>query len=104
MLLRQRVTGAGHYQESELAPFPDKVATRFERWIHEQEARGAKFTREQREWLALIRDYVATSAEMTTDAFDEPPFSERGGLARATRIFGPGLTRVVEQMNEVLAG
>lgn len=90
--------------ENELAPFPERVAAKYDAWLAAQEAAGRAFTREQKEWLSAIRDYVATSAEMTEDAFDYPPFTERGGLAKAARVFGGELARVVEEMNEVLAG
>lgn len=93
-------------EEPTLAPFPERVATRYDRWKAEQETRGRKFTPEQEAWLSAIRDYVATSAEITTDDFDSPPFSERGGLARAARVFGGAgeLGRVIDEMNEVLGG
>ena len=93
-------------EEPTLAPFPERVAARYEGWKAEQEARGRRFTAEQEAWLAAIRDYVATSAEITTEDFDSPPFTERGGLARAARVFGGAgeLTRVVEEMNGVLGG
>jgi type I restriction enzyme, R subunit len=91
-------------EENELVPYPERVAARYEQWLAEQDARGRTFTREQKEWLSAIRDYVATSAEITTDAFEMPPFTERGGLARVSRVFGDDLTRVLDEMNEVLAG
>ena len=75
-------------QEDELVPYPDKVKARFSKWIAQQQNRERKFTPEQMRWLEMIRDHVATSVEITLDAFDYNPFSQQGGLGKATQLFG----------------
>jgi hypothetical protein len=37
------------------------------------------------------------------DSFDLTPFTNEGGLARASRVFGKGLKRIVQELNEALA-
>lgn len=90
--------------EPDLVPFPHRVQERFEAWIAQQEEAGRAFTDEQREWLTAIAEYVAANAEFDTEAFEYAPFVERGGVARATRVFEGELARVIEEMNEVLVG
>ena len=91
-------------QEEVLEPFPEHVKERFEDWIKGQEAGGRKFTPEQREWLELMRDCVAGSLSIDAEAFDLPPLSQKGGLGRASVVFGKDLTKVITELNEVLAG
>ena len=91
-------------QEEVLEPFPEHVKERFEDWIKGQEAGGRSFTPEQREWLELMRDCVAGSLSIDVEAFDLPPLSQKGGLGRASTVFGKDLTKVITELNEVLAG
>ena len=90
-------------QEEVLEPFPEHVKERFEDWIKGQEAGGRSFTPEQREWLELMRDCVAGSLSIDVEAFDLPPLSQKGGLGRASAVFGKDLTKVITELNEVLA-
>ncbi len=91
-------------QEEVLEPFPEHVKERFEEWIKGQEAGGKKFTPEQREWLELMRDHIAGSLAIDADAFEYAPFSQKGGLGRASTVFGKEFTKVIEELNGVLAG
>ena len=68
-----------------------------------QQQNGRTFTPEQVRWLEMIRDHVATSVEMTVDDFDLAPFAEEGGLGRAGQVFGRDLSRLLHELNEVLA-
>ncbi len=90
-------------QEEVLEPFPEHVNERFEEWLKGQESSGRKFTPEQREWLELMRDCVAGSLSIDAEAFDLPPLSQKGGLGRASVVFGKELTKVIEELNGVLA-
>lgn len=89
-------------EEEELVPFPEHVDQNFQRWMEEQEARGRKFTPEQRAWLAAIKNHVASSLGVTVDDFETSPFVERGGLARARLVFGTQLDPLLAEANEVL--
>jgi type I restriction enzyme, R subunit len=78
------------------------VEARFANWMAQQENRGRKFSDEQREWLGLIKDHVATSLRMERDDFDDVPFNQKGGLGKVARVFGAELEGLLEELNEVL--
>lgn len=91
------------HRDDELVPFGERVRERFEEWMAQQENRGRAFTAEQRRWLEMMRDHVATSLEMTVEDLDYAPFAEAGGRGRAAQVFGEGLEEVLDELNEVLA-
>ncbi len=90
-------------RNDKLTPFADHVRARFDQWLATQHAAGRAFTPEQVRWLAMIRDHVAASVEMTVDDLDYAPFAEEGGRARAAKVFGVGLRPLLDELNEVLA-
>jgi type I restriction enzyme R subunit len=90
-------------QEEVLEPFPEHVNERFDEWLKGQESNGRKFTPEQRAWLEMMRDHVAASLLIEADDFDLPPFNQKGGLGRASVVFGKELPKVIEELNGVLA-
>jgi type I restriction enzyme R subunit len=90
-------------QEPLLEPFSESVHQRFENWLAKKSAAGLTFDPDQRAWLELIRDHIATSLSMETDDFEYAPFSQRGGLGKAHQLFGAELPKIVEELNEVLA-
>jgi type I restriction enzyme R subunit len=115
LLAKDRVRGAsGHrllidlvslvgfalHQQPQLIPYGEQVRERFERWIAQQ---GGRFTPEQRRWLEMIRDQVATSVEITIADFNDPPFVQQGGLGKVRQVFGENLPDVLREVNEVLA-
>ena len=90
-------------QQPVLAPFADSVTERFDRWLVAKAKAGTEFSAEQTAWLSLIRDHIATSLSIDTDDFDFAPFSQRGGLGKAHQLFGDGLPKLLDELNEVLA-
>ncbi len=90
-------------QQPVLEPFAESVNVRFEKWLAQKAAAGTAFTTDQRAWLELIRDHVATSLSIEPEDFDYAPFSQRGGLGRAGQIFGDQLNPLLEELNEALA-
>ena len=84
-----------------LEPFAETVNQRFDRWIAEQEAQGRTFTPVQREWLWMIKNHVAASAGIEPDDLENMPFSQKGGLVKANRLFDE-LDKLLEELNEVL--
>jgi type I restriction enzyme R subunit len=90
-------------QEGELVPHAERVRQKFDDWMAQQTNRGRSFTTEQRRWLEMMRDHVATSVEIGVEDFDLVPFASEGGLARATKVFGKELSKIVNELNEVLA-
>ena len=91
------------HQEGELVPHAERVRQRFASWMAQQANRGRPFTAQQRTWLEMMRDHLATSLELDLDDFDYAPFAEQGGLGRAQQVFGAELEEVLRELNEVLA-
>lgn len=90
-------------REDELVPFAEEVDERFRSWLAQAEARGRKFTDEQRAWLELIRDHIAASLNIELDDLEYTPFAQRGGTNRAYQTFGDDLLPLLNELNEVLA-
>lgn len=91
------------HQDQELVPHEERVQARYQSWLAQQLNGGRAFTDEQRRWLDMMKDHIATSLEIDVDDFDLTPFADQGGLARASRLFGAELKNVVRELNEVLA-
>jgi type I restriction enzyme R subunit len=91
------------HKDDELVPFGAQVRARFADWLVQQQAHGRAFTAEQRHWLDMMRDHIATSLEMTVEDFDLAPFAEEGGLGKAAQVFGSELRRVLDELNGALA-
>jgi type I restriction enzyme R subunit len=91
------------HRDDELVPFGEHVRARFDEWMAQQENRGRAFTAEQRRWLAMMRDHIATSLEMTVDDLDYAPFAEAGGRGKAAQVFGAELNEVLDELNGALA-
>ena len=91
------------HEDAELAPFAEQVRTRFDHWLARQRTAGRQFTSDQVRWLEMIRDHVATSVEMSLADLDYAPFAEQGGRGRAVQVFGPELSALLNELNEVLA-
>ncbi len=89
-------------QETLLQPFAETVHDRFARWMAEQEGAGAQFTADQRAWLGMICDHIASSLAIDADDFSYAPFVQQGGLGRAYQVFGEKLEGVLQELNEVL--
>lgn len=90
------------HQDGELRPFQEQVHERFSAWLAQQESSGRGFTQEQRLWLELIRDHIASSLAIDVEDFDYVPFAQHGGLGKAYQVFGNELTPLLNELNEVL--
>jgi len=71
-------------------------------WLLQQEQAGREFTDEQRQWLDMIKNHLVTSLGITADDFDYTPFSQEGGLGKATQVFGSELDRLLDELNQEL--
>jgi len=91
------------HDQDELCPRQEIVGQRFAAWLSQQQSRGRAFSPDQLAWLGLIRDHVATSLAIDPGDFDLSPFAQLGGLGRAHQLFGPGLPKLLDELNEVLA-
>ena len=90
-------------QQPVLEPFADSVQVRFDSWLAQKTASGTAFTADQRAWLELMRDHIATSLSLETDDFGYSPFAQRGGLGKAHQLFGEQLPKLLNELNEALA-
>jgi len=85
-----------------LIPFTDLIDEKFEKWISTQESSGKTFTQEQNEWLVMIKNHIASSAEITLDAMDLTPFNQKGGRVKFYEIFGDDYKKILLEMHEAL--
>ena len=85
-----------------LDPFAESIEKRFKDWLTNQAKAGNDFTPEQREWLIMIKEHIAASAEITTDDFDEVPFNNKGGLSKVYTLFGDRLNPILNELNSFL--
>ena len=90
-------------QDDELTPHADAVRLRFQLWLTEQESAGRTFTVEQRRWLEMICEQIASSLTMEKEDFDDPPFYQEGGIYKAAELFGEQFEALVAELNEELA-
>lgn len=89
--------------DAEPIAFEDTVRRNFQTWIMSYHSGGSvKFTKEQMEWLHMIRDHVASSFHIEKDDFDLSPFDAKGGLGKMHQLFGKDMTSLVEELNEAL--
>ncbi|MBI2889467.1 MAG: DEAD/DEAH box helicase family protein [Nitrospirae bacterium] len=86
-----------------LEPFAESVHARFKTWVLAKISNGTSFSDEQLAWLELIRDHIATSLSIEPQDFDYSPFSQRGGLGKAHRLFGESFPKLLDELNEALA-
>jgi len=62
------------------------------------------FTLEQEKWLAFIGKHLEENLSISEDDLDsQPVFTNRGGLARARKLFGNELAKMIERINYTLA-
>jgi len=85
-----------------LEPFSETVNRKFTEWLAQQEKLGRKFAPDQKEWLSMIRDHIATSLRIDIEDFELSPFNQKGGAFKAYQIFGTQLNSILQEMNVVL--
>jgi len=99
--LVRRVSGV----DAELLPTAETVRRNFQNWIMKRHSgAGEKFSKEQMDWLHMIRDHVATSFHLDRDDLESNPFDAKGGLGRMYELFGDQMERIIGELNEALAG
>lgn len=92
-------------ESATLEPYSEIVKRRFAVWLTEQEQRRpAPFSAEQRQWLAVIRDVIASHLSIERDDFEyDTSLIQRGGLGKAYQLFGNELPTILQDLNERLA-
>ena len=89
-------------KDEHLVSFSDIVNEKFAKWLETQESSGKRFTGEQKEWLVMIKDHIASSVSITIDALDYVPFNQKGGRVKMYQVFGENYEEILEELHEVL--
>ncbi|MBQ6481169.1 MAG: DEAD/DEAH box helicase family protein [Anaerolineaceae bacterium] len=87
-----------------LTPFSSRVNYNFQQWTLRRNAGSVHFTKEQMDWLYLIRDHIAASLSITAEDLDLTPFDQKGGLGRFYEVFGERYEMLLNELNEELVG
>ena len=85
-----------------LAPYQDIVDEKFQKWLSAQESSGRRFTPEQRDWLVMIKDHIASSAEIAPEDMEYSPFKQKGGQFRMYKIFGEDYEGILNELHSEL--
>ncbi len=89
-------------KEESLLPFSEIITEKFEKWLTAQESSGRNFTSEQKEWLVMIKNTIASSVSIGIDALDDVPFNQKGGRVKFYEIFGDDYEKILEDLHEAL--
>ena len=82
-----------------LIPFADKVNYNFQKWTFRKNEGSVHFSKEQMEWLRLIKDHIITSLSIEPEDLDLSPFDHLGSLGRFYEIFGDEYESILKEMN-----
>ena len=85
-----------------LMPFDEVVDKRFAKWLETQESSGRKFSAEQKEWLVMIKEHIASSVSISLADMDYAPFNQKGGRMKLFKIFGDDYENILSELHEVL--
>jgi type I restriction enzyme R subunit len=98
--LIRRVAGI----DKELTPYDKTVDKNFADWVwKKQQGATIKFSKEQMQWLYMIKDHIATSIHLNQEDLDYTPFDAVGGRGKMWQLFGTEMDTIIEELNEVLA-
>ena len=97
--LIRRVAGI----DAALTPFDKTVDKNFQQWLFKKQAGSLKFTKEQMEWLTMLKDQIATSVHVDIEDLDYTPFDASGGRGRMWQLFGENMNTIFDELNETLA-
>jgi type I restriction enzyme R subunit len=86
-----------------LEPYAEVIDRRYADWLDNQRALGREFTPDQREWLDMIKDHIATSLQIEMNDFENTPFHDKGGAVKVYQLFGKDLDAILSDLNERLA-
>ena len=87
-----------------LTPYDKTVDKNFADWVwKKQQGAAIKFTKEQMDWLYMLKEQIATSVHIETDDLDYTPFDAKGGRGKMWQLFGDEMETIINELNEALA-
>ena len=96
--LIRRIVGV----DAELTDYAYLVDKNFQDWVFRKQSGAVKFSKEQMDWLRMIKDHIASSFHVERDDLELAPFNARGGLAKMYDLFGSQMDSIISEMNEAL--
>lgn len=98
--LIRKVTGI----DTALTPYDKTVDKNFADWVwKKQQGAAIKFTKEQMDWLYMLKEQIATSVHIEADDLDYTPFDAKGGRGKMWQLFGDEMETIINELNEALA-
>ncbi|MFY7938320.1 MAG: DEAD/DEAH box helicase family protein [Flavobacterium sp.] len=89
--------------DNTLTTFDKTVDKNFADWVwRKQQGATIKFTKEQMEWLYLMKDHIATSVHLEIEDLDYTPFDSLGGRGKLNQLFGAEMETIIGELNEAL--
>jgi type I restriction enzyme R subunit len=88
--------------DSTLTAWDKTVDKNFQDWIFKKQAGTLKYSREQVQWLHMIKDYIAASFHVDREDFELDPFNKQGGLGKMWQLFGEETDALINELNESL--
>lgn len=90
--------------DTTLTPYDKTVDKNFADWVwKKQQGASIKFTKEQMDWLYMLKEQIATSVHFETDDLDYTPFDAKGGRGKMWQLFGDEMETIINELNEALA-
>ena len=89
--------------DAALTPYDKVVDKNFKEWLFKKQAGTLKFSKEQMEWLTMIKEQIATSVHIEADDLDYTPFDAKGGKGKMWQLFGDQMEKIINELNEELA-
>lgn len=90
--------------DTALTPYDKTVDRNFQQWILKKNAgQHNRFTKEQMEWLQMLKEQIATSVHIDADDLDYTPFDAKGGKGKMWQLFGEDMNTIINELNEALA-
>ncbi|OWY20124.1 restriction endonuclease subunit R [Sphingobacteriales bacterium UPWRP_1] len=87
-----------------LTPYHKTVDKNFADWVwKKQQGAGIKFTKEQMDWLYMLKEQIANSIHIEPDDLDYTPFDAKGGRGKMWQLFGNEMETIINELNEALA-
>jgi len=90
--------------DNTLTPYDKTVDKNFADWVwKKQQGASIKFTKEQMDWLYMLKDHIASSVHIEASDLDYTPFDARGGKGKMWQLFGEQTENIINELNEALA-